>query len=262
MITAKDAFQLIGEAKEKLAGPLLDPRQEKRVVIVGDTHGAVDLTEKVLDKFWDDADLIVFLGDYVDRGKTSVENIGLIASRLLEDSHRTIMLRGNHESPLTNIGYGFSDEVDEKLGAQAYDTFKEFFQLMPYAIVVNGYFCVHGGIAMGLQKVDDIANLPRPDINPDNPIAFQLLWNDPRDMIEDFLPSIRGEGAYYYGMDATKKFLDDNSLKGIIRGHEVVDGFREDMNGHVITVFTSKYHGGKAGVLVLDNEKMEKVIVS
>jgi protein phosphatase len=262
MITPEEAYRMIGEAQDKLNGPLLDPRNEDRVVIVGDTHGAVDLTEKVLEKYWDDADLIVFLGDYVDRGNKSVENVGLIASRLLEDPHRTIMLRGNHESPITNIGYGFSDEVQEKLGPEAYDKFRQFFQLMPYAVVVNGYFCVHGGIPMGLEKVAAIANLPRPDVNPDNPIAFQLLWNDPRDMIEEFLPSIRGEGAYYYGTEATMKFLTDNSLKGIIRGHEVVDGFREDMNGHVITVFTSKYHGGKAGVLVLTNDKMEKEIVS
>ena len=262
MITPAETLQMIIEAKEKLAGPLLSSREERRVIIVGDTHGAVDVTQMVLDKFWDDADLVVFLGDYVDRGKKSVENLGLIASRLLEDPHRTIMLRGNHESPLTNLSYGFSEEVTEKLGEDAYDKFKEFFQNMPYAVVVNDYLCLHGGIAKGLDHVSEIAGLPRPDVNPDDPIAFQLLWNDPRDMIEDFLPSIRGEGAYYFGSDATKKFLEDNSLKGIIRGHEVVDGFREDMNGHVITVFTSKYHGGKAGVLVLDGNKMEKVIVS
>ena len=261
MITAEEAFRMIGEAQEKLAGPLLPSRDEERVVIVGDTHGAVEVTDKVLDKFWDDADLVVFLGDYVDRGKQSVENLGLIASRLVEDPHRTIMLRGNHESPLTNLGYGFSDEVAEKLGEDAYDKFKEFFQLMPYAVVVNDYLCVHGGIANGLEHVSEIAGLPRPDVNPDDPVAFQLLWNDPRDMIEDFLPSIRGEGAYYFGTEATKRFLENNSLQGIIRGHEVVDGFRDDMGGRVITVFTSKYHGGKAGVLVLNGKKVEKVIL-
>jgi protein phosphatase len=261
MITATEAFRVIGEAEEKLSGPLLASRDERRVIIVGDTHGAAEVTHTVLDKFWDDADLVVFLGDYVDRGKQSVENLGLIASRLLEDPNRTIMLRGNHESPLTNLSYGFAEEVEEKLGPDAYDKFKEFFQAMPYAVVVNDYLCLHGGIAKGLDNVSEIAGLPRPDVNPDDPIAFQLLWNDPRDMIEDFLPSIRGDGAYYFGSEATTKFLRTNSLKGIIRGHEVVDGFRDDMNGRVITVFTSRYHGGKAGVLILDGDKMEKIIV-
>ena len=261
MIEAAEALRVIGEAKQKLAGPLLDRRDENRVIFVGDTHGAVDVTETVLEKFWDDADLIVFLGDYVDRGSTSLENLGLIASRLLEDPHRTIMLRGNHESPLTNPHYGFTAEVESKLGPGSYEKFKDFFQAMPYAVVVNDYLCLHGGIAMGLENVSQIAALPWPDMNPDDPIAFQLLWNDPRDVIEDFLPSVRGEGAYYFGSEATRVFLENNSLKGIVRGHEVVDGFREDMGGRVITIFSSRYHHGSAGVLILDRGKMERVTV-
>src|SRR3989441_13297274 len=77
-------------------------------------------------------------------------------------------------------------------------------------------------------------------------------------MIDGFLPSVRGDGAYYYGSDVTEKFLANNALKGIIRGHEVVDGFREDLGGKVITIFSSKYHGGVAGVLVLDGDKKEE----
>ena len=259
MIDPEEALRVIGEAGERLAGPLLARREEKRVVFVGDTHGAVDVTETVLEKFWDDSDLIVFLGDYVDRSDTSLENLGTVASSLLEDSHRTIMLRGNHESPLTNPFYGFTEEVTRKLGEGSYDRFKEFFQRMPYAVVVNDYLCLHGGIAKGLSTVDEIAGLPWPDLNPDDPTAFQLLWNDPRDMIDDFVPSVRGEGAYYFGSGATQVFLENNQLKGIIRGHEVVNGFRDDMGGKVITVFSSRYHHQAAGVLVLEGGKMERV---
>src|SRR5881397_1885234 len=256
MIEAAEALRVIGEAKAELAGPLLNPRYEDRVIFVGDTHGAIDVTETVIEKFFDDADLIVFLGDYVDRGSTSLENLGLIASTLLEDPHRTIMLRGNHESPLTNPYYGFTNEVTEKLGEASYEKFKEFFQAMPYAVVVNNYLCVHGGIASKLDDVSQIAGLPSPDLNPDDPMAFELLWNDPRDMIEGFVPSVRGEGAFYFGSDVTQRFLEHNSLKGIIRGHEVVDGFREDMDGKVITVFSSRYHKESAGVLIMEGEKM------
>ena len=259
MIEALETPQLIGEAKEKMGKPLLEPRNVNRVIFVGDTHTAVDVTQTVFDKFYTDADLVVFLGDYVDRGETGVENLGLIASKFLDDPNKIIMLRGNHESPLTNPYYGFLEEVTEKLGEASYDSFKEFFQAMPYAVVVNNYLCLHGGIATTLDTVSQIADLPFPDLNPDDPTAFQLLWNDPRDMIDGFLPSVRGDGAYYYGSDVTEKFLANNSLKGIIRGHEVVDAFREDLGGKVITIFSSKYHGGSAGVLILDGDKMEQV---
>jgi len=258
MIEAVEIPEILGEAKVKLGRPLLQSREVNRVVFVGDTHTAIDVTQTIFDKYYDDADLVVFLGDYVDRGQTGVENVGMIASKFLEDSNRIIMLRGNHESPLTNIYYGFLEEVTKKLGDTGYESFKEFFQAMPYAVVVNNYLCVHGGIASGLDDVSQIAGLPTPDLNPDNPMAFELLWNDPRDMIEGFVPSVRGEGAYYFGTDVTNKFLEKNSLKGIIRGHEVVDGFREDMGGKVITVFSSRYHGASAGALVLEADKMEK----
>ncbi len=258
MIEALETLEILGEARVKLGRPLLQSREVDRVVFVGDTHTAFDVTQTVFDKYYKDADLIVFLGDYVDRGETGVENVGMIASKFLEDSSKVIMLRGNHESPLTNIYYGFLDEVTKKLGDTAYESFKEFFQAMPYAVVVNNYLCVHGGIASGLDNVSQIAGLPTPDLNPDDPMAFELLWNDPRDMIEGFVPSVRGEGAFYFGSDVTNRFLEKNSLKGIIRGHEVVDGFREDMGGKVITVFSSRYHGASAGALVLEADKMEK----
>jgi len=258
MIEGLETPDIIGEARVKMAIPLLQSRDVDRVVFVGDTHTAVDVTQTVFDKYYDDADLIVFLGDYVDRGETGVENVGLIASKFLEDSSKIIMLRGNHESPLTNVYYGFLDEVTKKLGDTGYESFREFFQAMPYAVVVNNYLCVHGGIASGLEDVSQIAGLPSPDLNPDDPMAFELLWNDPRDMIDGFVPSLRGDGAFYFGNDVTEKFLQNNSLKGIIRGHEVVDGFREDMGGKVITVFSSRYHGGSAGALILDQNKMEQ----
>ena len=258
MIQALETARLLGEAKEKLGKPLLPTREVNRAVFVGDTHTAVDVTQTVLDKYYEDADLVVFLGDYVDRGNTGIENLGLITSKFLEDPKRIIMLRGNHESPLTNPYYGFLDEVTEKLGKAGYEQFKDFFQAMPYAVVVNNYLCVHGGIANTLNDVSEIAGLPSPDVNPDDPVAFQLLWNDPRDMVDGFIPSVRGDGAYYYGNDVTKRFLENNLLKGIIRGHEVVDGFRDDMDGKVITVFSSRYHGSSAGILVLNQDQMER----
>src|SRR5207249_10034081 len=106
---------------------------------------------------------------------TGVENLGLITSKFLEDPSKLIMLRGNHESPLTNPYYGFLEEGTEKLGEPSYDSFKEFFQAMPYAVVVNNYLCLHGVIATTLDSVSQIADLPFHDLNPNDPIGFHLL---------------------------------------------------------------------------------------
>ncbi len=46
-----------------------------RVVFVGDTHGDLDATREVVRRYLKEPYRIVFLGDYVDRGNQSEENI-------------------------------------------------------------------------------------------------------------------------------------------------------------------------------------------
>src|SRR2546426_943919 len=59
MIQALETARLVGEAKEKLGKPLLPTREVNRAVFVGDTHTAVDVTQTVFDKFYEDADRCV-----------------------------------------------------------------------------------------------------------------------------------------------------------------------------------------------------------
>src|SRR3989442_4104208 len=114
MIEALETPQLISEAREKMGKPLLEPRDVNRAIFVGDTHTAIEVTQTVFDKFYDDADLVVFLGDYVDRGETGVENLGLITSMILEDPTNVIMLRGNHEGPFNDAYSGLLEDVNVK----------------------------------------------------------------------------------------------------------------------------------------------------
>ncbi len=262
-----EILELVKKAREQFESeePLIEISNVKKAVFVGDTHGADFITREVMEAH-KDADVLVFIGDFVDRGPNGIENLELILKAHLEDPKRVVVLRGNHESPLTNYYYGFVNEVKRKLGNEDYyEYFKAMFSVMPYAALFDGggserYFVVHGGIARDLKRVEEVKSLPRPDANPDNPIAFEMLWNDPREELDGFVPNIRGEGTYFYGKDVTMKFLEENGLKGIIRGHEVADGFREDViDGQrgmkVITVFSSAYHGMRAGALIWKDEK-------
>lgn len=257
-----EILKIINEAHDIfISEPLLLELPEKdTVAFVGDTHGALDVTEEVFRELYDKVDILIFLGDYVDRGSQGIENLTLILRKMLENPKKVIVLRGNHESPLTNEFYGFKGEVLEKMG-DYYEDFVNMFSVMPYAAIINGYFCVHGGIARNLEDVKQINSLRRPDVNPDDEIAFEMLWNDPREELEGFVPNVRGEGTYFYGKDVTLKFLERNNLKGIIRGHEAVDAFRFEMDNRVITVFSSRYHGLGAGALVFNKGSFCKVLL-
>lgn len=242
-------------------GPMSEISNCSSAVIVGDTHTAYSVSEMVFSRYLESTEKIVFLGDYVDRGNTGIENLYIILREFLKAPDKVVILRGNHESPIMNEIYGFKDEVSTRMGEKYYRYFSELFSKMPYAAVINGYLCLHGGIARNISSPEDIQKLPRNDVRPYNETAFEILWNDPGEGISGFLRNIRGPGTYLFGEDVLTEFLENNGLKGLIRGHEAVDAFRDNFGGKVTTVFSSLYHGRGKGILRLHGPDMEKIML-
>ncbi|MGC8497456.1 MAG: metallophosphoesterase [Thermoplasmata archaeon] len=251
VVTLKDYF-----SKE----PSLLEIKYDRVAIVGDTHGAIDVSSLAFDKLHEGY-CVIMLGDLIDRGPESLRNLVFsMEMKFLTD--KVFIIRGNHESSITPPYYGFLDELKENGIDYLYDDFLSMFASIPYGILLNEMIlCLHGGIASGEFTLEDIRNLRKGDIVPDDKRGFEILWNDPREFIEGFLPSTRAEGAYFFGRDVFEHFMETNNLSHLIRGHEVkMNGIADNFNGKLITVFSSEYHGGKKGILILDNGKFIKII--
>ncbi len=70
----------------------------QRIIAVGDIHGCYDKLTKMLGRLdWSSksGDLLIFLGDYIDRGPQSYEVVDILAE--LAASPGVICLMGNHE---------------------------------------------------------------------------------------------------------------------------------------------------------------------
>lgn len=172
------------------------------VYAIGDIHGRCDLLVKLLDKI--DADtaglpsgtkvILVFLGDYIDRGMQSRQVIDLLMGERLKN-YQTVFLMGNHEEALlrfrdeasfgvewaryggaeTLFSYGLkppigralhSSEAWQSVWEQFRETFPashlEFYQSMKHYITIGDYFFVHAGL--------------RPDVPIEEQTVKDMLW--------------------------------------------------------------------------------------
>lgn len=244
-------------------GPLIRINA-KDVLVLGDLHGDLDTLNNIVSNYGAGRPRYIALGDYVDRGERQIETLYRILELFMDGS--LIPLRGNHESRLTSFDYGFADEALHYLGNELFKrVLDELFPSFPYAAVLNdNFFLVHGGIPNPVPKVSELEKLPQLDKDPINPIAFQLLWNDPAE-ISGYAQNPRGPGIYLFGRDVTERFLQLNSLTAVIRGHEFfTEGYHIYHGVKVISIFTSRggiYSASRPKILSVAGDEMEVIDV-
>jgi serine/threonine-protein phosphatase PP1 catalytic subunit len=211
------------------------------VKIVGDVHGQyTDLIRMFEMCGFPPHSNFLFLGDYVDRGKQSLETILLLLCYKLKFPENFFLLRGNHECANVTRVYGFYDECKRRCNIKIWKTFVDTFNTLPIAAIVAGkIFCVHGGLSPSLVHMDDIRQIARPTDVPDYGLLNDLLWSDPAETEADWESNERGV-SYCFGRKVIMEFLQKHDFDLVCRAHMVVeDGYEFFDERILVTVFSA-----------------------
>jgi serine/threonine protein phosphatase 1 len=222
-----------------------------RLYAIGDIHGRADLLRALHGLVLEDArrhhatrNVVVYLGDYVDRGRQSREVIDLLLDEPLPN-FEAVHLKGNHEDsmlrflakagvgpawisyggaatlmsyavcpPETTAGPASLARAQTELGRRLPERHRKFLGSLPLTHVEGDYFFVHAGV--------------RPGVAIDQQAEQDLLW-----IRSEFLSS------------------DEDFGKIVVHGHSISE--RPDVQRNRIGIDTGAFASDTLTCLVLED---------
>ncbi|XP_032256444.1 serine/threonine-protein phosphatase with EF-hands 2 [Phoca vitulina] len=138
----------------------------EEVTVCGDLHGQLDDLIFIFYKngLPSPEKAYVFNGDFVDRGKDSVEILMVLFAFMLVYPKEFHLNRGNHEDYMVNLRYGFTKEVMHKYkihGKKILKILQDVFCWLPLATLVDEKVLIlHGGVS-DMTDLELLAKLDR-----------------------------------------------------------------------------------------------------
>jgi uncharacterized tellurite resistance protein B-like protein len=238
-----------------------EPGRVYDVVVLGDLHGCYSALKAgvMQTKFLERVEayhrdksqpypILVFLGDYIDRGIFSLNGVLRSVLQLYTSApDHVVPIRGNHEYYIEHQGqiYGGVKPAEAINTLKPYlpvDVFRRYMAL--YETLPNMYFLgrtmfVHGGIPRDRalkQKWKGLASLEDADLR------FQMMWSDPSSA--DVIPAALQDASarFPFGRLQLQSFLQRVGCNVLVRGHEKIEaGFKSHYEGpfKLLTVFSS-----------------------
>ncbi|NWZ61651.1 PPE1 phosphatase, partial [Acrocephalus arundinaceus] len=279
LLHARYVLQLLSETRRVLKEmpniTHLSTSYSKDITVCGDLHGNLDDLLLIFYKngLPSEQNRYVFNGDFVDRGKNSMEILIILFAFLLIYPNDLHLNRGNHEDYIMNLRYGFTKEVSKKYKdhwKQILCLLRDVFSWLPLATIIDSKVLIlHGGIsdttdldflnALERNKVRDHIRVRVILFSFKNFVILDILWSDPRSQNGCTPNKCRGGGCYF-GPDVTAKLFERYNLKMLIRSHEFKpEGYEISHDGKVITIFSaSNYYeeGSNRGAYIKLNPEL------
>lgn len=235
--------------------------KDSQIIVIGDLHGSLhstirnlwrlvalgylDTQFKILKK----NTYIVFTGDFVDRGRYSVECLYTLMKIKSANWKQVFLLRGNHENQMISRNYGLYAELRIKYGSDSAERlFKDimhFYHFLPVVLFAeikgkNGAIVhfSHGGFSYDAEKQTLVHSPKELLISPNS--SFELLskeqaqgymWSDFQQEVQSDTNRDRGfkdssQGVATIGKAAFEQYQEEilthskKPLVAIFRGHQ------------------------------------------
>lgn len=247
----KDVEEIILYAEQilKKEGNLVYITGEK-AIFVGDTHGDFDGTRQVLSKYLNQRNKVIFLGDYVDRGKKSLENINYLLIAKILYPENLILLQGNHEA--VKILKFYPADFWDSLSKKFYNLYSDLLTKLPLAVTTNnGIIALHGA----LPNVSDINEINV--IERGSELWRQITWGDFYDTSGEILGDDPMTGRPKFGRDYFNKIMRSLGMNILVRSHQP-SADTKMFDDRCITIFTSYAYSSERRIAVSDLEKKAK----
>jgi len=238
-------FEKINRVLEK-EFKLIEIRKAKKVIFVGDTHGDLDASQKVIKDYLEKENKIVFLGDYVDRGLYSKENLNFLFKTKKENPKQIFLLQGNHEGH--RILPFFPANFWQSLTKEKYQYFSQVTENFPLVVEIGNVLALHGALP-------DVRNLEQINkIKLGSKEWEQIVWGDFVDEPGEFLGPDSFTGRPQFGRDWFFKLMKRFKKKVLVRSHQpFTPQFLFD--DRCLTIFTSSAYTKERTIAIFDFEK-------
>jgi hypothetical protein len=214
---------------------------------------------------------LVFMGDYVDRGKAHLATLTRLLSLKLCFPNRIFLIRGNHDggeievSGQVKLPYRKPEEEPDEDYFPTYltklitfhpcakpllEAYLTFFNTLGQIAFIQSKskvtMIVHGGVPRPilengsyfsyLNQLSDLSDLKI--IDPFGRTMVQnLMWSDPYNGNGDLR---EGMGRFYFSESQFLDFLETIGVHQMLRGHQAMDeGYRAQFQNRIYTIFSS-----------------------
>ena len=266
---AKDFFE-----KENLLLEFNLKDKDKEIYVIGDIHGNLDTLLKLIEIINENnPEVVIFLGDIVDRGPKQLECLLIILALKILDSQKYYLLKGNHETLEMNQYYGFFQDFMYRFNSSnKFSEILKLYNVLPICAIVNNIIlCLHGGIPQDNEILKKLRRIKTKEIDSIfksiSHSLFQIMWNDPKAGLKGFKESFRGSGIKFFGEEVFDSFMKENNLKLLIRAHECFpEGYRWFFHKRLLSIFSSANYRGifspnpASYAVIRNNEVIPKIV--